>query len=85
MSGPKKSYQEAWKFYPTAEECADAAAPVFRINRWRWTRLYRPPDREEILDTLIQLQSDISEFSPMISTGRLIYHRDYGYGYKRPK
>ena len=61
-------FTEKFTYYDTAEACADAAAPVFREKRWRWSRC-GIPSREQILETLLYLQKEGGAAS-----GRLIYH-----------
>jgi hypothetical protein len=38
MAYIKRTVEEQFALFATAEECADAAAPVFKQQRWRWTR-----------------------------------------------
>lgn len=67
---------EIYKFYDTAEECAENAAPIFEEYRWRWARTgrKRPPTKEEILESLLELQKTADECgSNHCSSGRLIY------------
>lgn len=77
---------EKFVLFDTAEQCADAAAPVFTANRWRWTHA-GIPSRVEILNTLRMLQqlaqSD-PKLTPHTETGRLVYHHGR-FGYERPK
>ena len=68
--------------FPTPEKCADAAAPVFKANRWRWTER-GIPDWADIVRTLLSLQTAAeSDKQDYCESGRLIFYRGQ-YGHER--
>ena len=62
---------EKWKWFDTAEQCADAAAPVFQMKNWRWTR--GVPSRDDILRKLNELSS-LNSRNQGVESGRLYVH-----------
>ena len=71
----RQTTEQKFQFYATAEECADAAAPLFREKRWRWAGL-SIPDREQILEMLQYLEReavDDGSGNRFLATGRLVY------------
>lgn len=95
MSKPEPSVEEVadrialrvdkrFVLFPRSQECADAAAPVFRANRWRWTG-DGVPDWAEILRTLVLLRSTAEQNKQdYCESGRLVYYKGQ-FGYERPK
>ena len=67
-----------YKFFATANECADAAAPIFEKRKWYWKqnthqRYGYIPNRNEIRDELLRL-AELSHKNEgrEAETGRLI-------------
>ena len=82
MAYVKRTVEEEFVLFPTIKQCAAAAAPVFRENRWRWTRC-GIPTQVDIELTLRQLQAEADEYG-YLESGRLIYYKGQ-FGYERPK
>lgn len=69
--------------FPTPEACAEAAASVFKAERWRWTRC-GIPDFADILRTLVHLQAQAErDKQDYCESGRLIYYKGQ-FGHERP-
>lgn len=81
--GRARAIQDKFCFYSTAEECADAAAPLYAQKRWRWKRC-GIPDRQQILETLRYLARVAwgNGNGGHIQSGRLIYYKG-SYGHER--
>jgi hypothetical protein len=76
--------EEKFSFYDSIQECADAAAPVFKQQRWRWA-LVGVPDRQDILESLFYLKRWCEESEQDYGeTGRLAYYNGR-YGHEKPK
>jgi hypothetical protein len=66
-------YTEDYEMFPTAEECAASAAPVFAAEQWEWACV-GIPDEAEILKTLRGLMRHMEEDEAgYVGTGRLIF------------
>jgi ubiquinone/menaquinone biosynthesis C-methylase UbiE len=79
----KRLYRN-YVFYPTAEECAKQAAPIFTANRWRYSGRDRGrgyiPDEQDLLEGLRYL----GRHKTGCECGRLAYY-DGQFGYQRPR
>lgn len=79
----RRTVEDKHVLFATAEECADAAAPVFLASRWRWTRC-GIPDREQILNTLLYLGREAqSSENGYCESGRLVAYNGK-FGHERP-
>jgi hypothetical protein len=83
----QQSSRKRFNFYPTAEECAKGAAPIFELCNWRWSRTGTKwgeiPSESEILEACHELQR-LAEDQEFCESGRLIFHRELGFGHERP-
>ena len=73
-------------FYDTAEECAEAAAPIFQEQRWKWCGhdVEGIPNHDQILRVLLDLkQSALSRQETYAATGRLTYENGL-FGHQLP-
>lgn len=81
----KQFSPEKWVLFSDANECAQAAAPVFAEQRWRWTALHGFPKEHNILDTLLQLKEFAEEHEiDHAESGRLVFWQGQ-FGHERPK
>lgn len=72
-----RSTASRYQFYKTADECADAAAPLFAERGWEWYGV-GVPTRDAIIDALRRLErwitSDKKSLNNFAETGRLAYY-----------
>lgn len=77
-----RNVEDKFQFYPTPEQCAEAAAPVFAEKRWRWHEA-GIPSQSQILDSLNSLRRSAREWhGSYCASGRLVYH-DGLFGFQR--
>ena len=73
----RRTIEEKYALFDTAEECATAAVPVFLAQRWRWktSEFTGIPGYAEILQGLQRLAAVAEEMnSREVEAGRLVYY-----------
>ncbi len=69
-----KTELNKYQFYGSIAECARAAAPVFKKNRWEWF-VIGIPNEAQIADTLRHLEKSAKKTGDdNAQSGRLVYH-----------